>query len=550
MEERNKNIFEYGVVALFVFLFLFLKLGQPWNYSLVHNYPAFYNANDNFMNGYVVPQYIKESGSYMYAPPHTIGGYKNIIGYYPPIFLQISSALSSVTGFQVYDTSYILAIFFSITTALIVYLAIRKYSRDLAILSLPFMLGVFNFDFEIARVFGLWLYLTGTLFFASMIWIIGRISEKRAPIFFAILFSGAILGHPPEAIFSAGFVVFYLFALYLKNHKIPIDALRTIGMGFAGSFIISFYYLIIFKYALMAGVAHQYKLFSVMAAPDFAPGFGVKLGDFGMVFPLLIAGILFAIKKISFRKIDEMPFTAILAGLFVLIAGYSNYLGTGVRAWQTRTSWPFTLAIFSGIVLYYVVNRFIKNYNMLHISAISTALLLLFATIHAGQLNGGGIVEEKAWNALMWIKNNTPENSKVYYYYMPMVAQPSALWATGRSPYIIDTVDYIDAANKGIVKDNYKAYIFGGDWVNSNFAYRTSLFDYHYLADNVSVIEGFSNKSSIDADYHTLQIGGASNNPAVSQYNSAIRDKLLKSNKNVTEVFSNGVISILKQTEH
>ncbi|VVB60015.1 Uncharacterised protein [uncultured archaeon] len=545
----NKKLFEAGVIALFIVLFLFVKLAQPWQYSLAHQYPSFYNANDNFINGYVIPQDIKETGNYMYEPSYLVGGYKNLVGFFPPIFYQLTAEFSAVTVLQTYDASYILAIFISITTALIAYFIIRKYSPELALLSLPFMLGAFNFDFEIARAFGLWMYLTGTLFFVSMVWIIDRISSKYSFLFFAIFFSGAILGHPPEAIFSIGFLVFYLLIRYLKEKKLPRETLKNLGIGMAIALLISSYYLLIFRYALMHGATNQYKLFSVMTAPDFAPNLGVKLWDFGIIFPVLIIGLLIAIKKLVFRKKEEIPFIPLLAGVFALIVGYSNYLGMGIRAWQTRTSWPFMLAIFSGIVLFYIWQRFAKDKNTIYIPVISLALLLMFATLHVGQLQGMGIVDKQSWGALMWIKNNTPQNAKVYYYPMPLATQQFALWSAGRVPYIIDTDDYVNAAKQGIVKDDYKAYIFAADGSNSNFAYRASLTQYYYLADNASVMNGFLNKSSRNADYHVLQIGGPLNNPYISQYNQAIRARLLNSSRDISEVFNNGVISILKKNE-
>jgi len=546
MEENIRKFLEAGSVFLFITILIFLKLAQPWNYSLSHEYPYFYNANDNFINGQIIPEYVKETGNYMYEPSYLVGGYKNIIGFFPPIFYHLTASFSIASGLQTYDASYILALLMQITTSLIVYFIIRRHSKELALLTLPFMLGVFNFDFEVARVFGLWLYLTGTLFFVSVVWAMDRISIKYASIILAIFFSGAILGHPPEAIFSLGFVIFYLMATYFKEKKIPETILKNAGFGLAIALVLSSYYLLIFRYALMAGSIHQYKLFSVMTAPDFAPSLGVTLWNFGILFPILIIGLLMAVKKLAFRKNGEIPFTAILAGIFALIVGYSNYLGMGIRAWQTRTSWPIMLAIFSGIVLFYAIEKVLKNRDFKHIAAASVILLMLFAAMHFGQLKGNGMADKDTWDAFMWIKNNTPEDAKVYYYYMPLSGQQFAFWSAGRPPYIIDTNDYIDAAQKGIVKDAYLASLFSADGGNSNFAWRTSLTDYHYLADNESFSGSFLNKSSRDADYHVLAIGGALNNPGVSQYNGAIRAKLLNSTE-IHEVFNNGVISILKK---
>jgi len=275
---NDERLLETIVLSLFVLLFIYVKLAQPWSYQLSHTSPAFYNANDNFGNAYVYPQYVKETGNFKYEPPYTVAGYKDVVGHYPVLLTHLSAMFSLVSGIETYDTTYLIVTLFSVSAILLIYFVIRRHSKELALLSIPFMIGIFNFDFEIARAFGLWIYLTGALFLAAVIWISDKLDEKYAFVLLALFLSGAALGHTSELIFSFMFLTTYILLRRVKEKKFDICYLKKFSLGIVLFLVLSAYYLIIFKYTWMVGVA-GYE-FKVMDAPWFAPNFGVKLSDF------------------------------------------------------------------------------------------------------------------------------------------------------------------------------------------------------------------------------------------------------------------------------
>ncbi len=540
---KSEKFLETAVVLLFVSVFIFLKLAQPWGYQISHPFPAFYNANDNFVNGYVYPQYIKEVGNFRYDAPYLNSGYQNIVGYYPVLLTHLSAMLSLTSGVQTYDTSYLVVTLFSISAILLIYFVIRRHSKELALLSLPFMLGVFNFDFEIARAFGLWIFLTGVLFLAAVIWISDKLDRKNMFVLLALFLSGAALGHTSETIFASGFLAFYFVLKRTKDGAFDKPWAKHAIFGFGLFVILSVYYLIIFKNSWMIGLPYK---FEVMDAPPFAPNFGVKLSDFGVTLLPVIAGILIGLKLLAFRKKEEFPFTAVAAGLFILIIGYTNYIGFSIRAWQTRISWPIYFAVFGGIAIYYACRKFIKNWNFRYAVAISLTLLILFSFMHINKLRGGGIVDQGGWDTLMWIKSNTPADSKIMYFYGVLPSQPFSLWSPGRVPYTVDLNDYIDGAQRGIIKSNYSVAPFDAAGFMMHLPYQKSPLTYGHYVDESAPIKGHSDTFE-DMDYYVLPIGSSSTgNPNVAQYNLVIRDTLLK-NPQIREVYSNEEYAVLKK---
>ncbi|MBU4246009.1 MAG: hypothetical protein ABIF85_03835 [Nanoarchaeota archaeon] len=535
---KSERFIETAILILFVSIFIFLKLAQPLNYELSHQYPTFYNANDNFGNGYSMPQYVKEVGNFKYEPPNTVSGFKDVVGYYPPLQSHLGAMASIITGVETYDATNIIAILFSIPPFILIYFVIRRYSKELAILSLPFMLGIFNFNFEVERAFGQWIYITGALFLASVVWLADRLHAKYSSIFLAILLTGAALGHMSEAIFSAGFLAVFMALRYLKEKQLDMPALKNVIIGFTMFAIIASYYLIIFKNSWMVGF--QQFSFEVMSVSPIAASLGVKITDFGIVVLLVLAGLLIGIKQLAFRKKEEFPFTAVIAGIYILIIGYGNYFGLGLRAWQSRHAWPIYFSVFCGIVIYSLGAKYFKNWNYKHYAILSVTLIILFSYTHIGMLKGGGLIDQDGWNALMWIKNNTPEDANIGYFYGTLPSQPMSLWSTNRIAYIVDLEDYSDGIKKGIVKDNYTM-MQTNEIVNAYYPYRKTLFSYGYHNDT-STYFLYSN----DLNYYVFPLAiSATNNQYVSQYNLMILQELLKQEK-IKETYKNGAYAIFE----
>jgi len=539
----DKKRAEIIFILIFVFFAIFLKIGQPWNYSIAHAHPQFFNANDNFFHA-SLSEYVKVNGSAAFTPIYMVGGYGDVVGYQPPLLHHLSAMVSNLTGLQTYDTTYIVVIFLTCFGYILVYFAIKKVNETLAILSLPFMLGIYAFAFEIANAFGMSVFVIGSFFVFAFLWCMENFERKYSFILLALFLSGMAIGHTTEMIFSLGFLVFYLAVRFFKN-GLDKKEIRSVVLGILIFAVISVYYLIIFYYTWMKA---QPFVFSVMEQPAFAPGFPVTLGSFGVTQFFIYIGMLFfvfmlLVKEDSDKVKVKAASPVILAGVFFLVIGFTNYIGFGVRAFQTRIFWPVYLSSFMGLAIYFIPARFGK-WKSRYVYAIAGLLLVIFFFNHYGGLQSGGLIDQKTWDGFMWIKENTPENASVFHFYSALITQPHSIFATERVPYYVNLDDYIDGIKNQVVKKEYKSDIFALD--DTNIPYRNGLFSYGYHINDPD----YKNRTPgmWNMDYYFLVVGGSDPNPNLITYNRYVGQYLLNQTW-IEPAYANDEVVILKNKE-
>jgi len=550
--KRDSEI-EIGVLLTFILIVILVRHAQPWGNILSHTYPTFYNANDNFFNGYVTPEYVKRVGNFKHMPPHIVLGYEDVVGYYPVMLSHISAIFSIASGIETYDSSSVVVMILSIATMILMYFVIKVTNKHLALISLPFMLGVYHFSFEVAHAFGLYLFLMGGLFMVGVIWCATRLKENFIFLPIALFLTSNVLGHFPEMLFSLGFLILVIFIDSFKTRQIDEKKVKNLAFAVLVFLFLSFYYLSIFKSTWM--VSHPFK-FEVMDEPPFAPAWGVHLDNFGITSWLLYAGIFLTIllfglyeadRKKHFGDIDiRQDSIALVGSLYLLLMGFGNYFGLERRAWQTRILWPIYLSPLFGFAVYFFYMKIVKKLKFKHVAVLSVSLLAIFAQMHTNELQGG-IIDDGTWDAMRWIDTNTPQDSRIYYFYVPLISQPFSLWSSNRLEYRIEINDFIEGIEKGVIKPYYTSV--SDSEPSGLYAYKKSLspFDFGYHAEEAghnerTVIKG---KEMWEMDYYIFTIDPDKGHPMLVQYNLAIIDLLLKTGS-MNEVYNNQVISILE----
>lgn len=539
----DKKRTESVLLLVFVFCVLFLKIGQPWSHAISHSYPQFFNANDNFLHS-ALSEYVKDEGNYALSPSYFSGGYDDVVGYIPPLIHHLSAMTSYLTGIETYDTTYLVTAFLMVSGFLLVYFAIKRVNGTLALLSLPFMLGVYSFTFEIARAWGLWIFITGSFFLFAFIWCMENLEKKYSFILLALFLSGMALGHTTEMIFGLGFLVFYAAIKFIRK-SLSRTGLMNLALGLLIFAIVSAYYLVIFYFTWMKIQPFE---FSVMEKPVFAPNFPVNLWDFGATQFLLYAGLLFfiflLIIKDDSEKLKVDPFSStMLAGIFLLVMGFTNYVGFGVRAFQTRIFWPVYLAVFMGLALYFIPAHF-KKWRFRYAAAIAAALLLVFFFNNYGGLQGPGMIDQQVWDGFRWLSENTPENAKVYHFYSKPATQFDSLFSTERVSYTVNMDDYVNSLKGGIIKSEYNSD--NTALTDTQLPYRNSLLSYGYHATE----DEFKKAVSMwDMDYYFFVMYDPSDpSNTLMLYNRYVGDYML--NQTWVEVaYSNDEVLILKNNE-
>jgi hypothetical protein len=546
MKFLNVKKIEVIIIILFLTCMLFVKAGQLLDHKIIHDYPISFRANDNFFNS-MIPNEIKESGEYSYFPNYVASGYEDVVAYIPPLLYHLSAMFSFLSSIETYDCTYIVAIFLFCATCIIFYLTIKKTNREIALLSLPFMIGIFSFPFEIAQQWGLWMFLAGNLFLVSVVWSLSQIEQKYGFLLLGLFLSATAISHFSELIFVIGFTIFYYLLLFVKKSKITKTEIKNILIGFGIFLLISTYYIIItyFTYLQVNTLNFQNVEF-----PGFAPNFGVNFNNFGINQLLLFAGVIIFAGVVFYEKdIKEIlpeikiPSISLFLGIFMLLVGFTNYIGFN-RAFQTRILWPIYLSVFMGLCVYFAIG-FLRKWKYSLTVIISLLLILVFTQTHIGMTESGGIITKGIWDGFTWLGVNTEIDSKVMHFYSSTITQELSLMSSRRIPYKIDIEEYTKALNDRVIKNDYKAILVC--LTDMKLPYRKSLFSYGYHLDEEDYKKG-SVLSMWDMNYYLIAVNTPDNNQNLILYNRYMAQYLLNQTW-IETAYANNEIVILKNKE-
>lgn len=516
-----------SIFLIIVFFVSLLIVGDLFDNKLSHDFPHGYYASDCFWHQ-SVSQYIKDVGKYKTQPPYMSMGFDDIVGFNPPILYHLAPILSYATGLEVYDTIYLLAMIFICLGFIIFYLINKRLSKHIAILSIPLFIFMFVKSFPVSFTWGQWILVTGSFFLIVFFWSMCNLELKKSWIIIGIFLSALALSHTSEFIFAIGFIAIYLSLKFILFRKIDFNEIKKLIIAGIVSLILSIYYLIIFKFTWGKSGYHFYVNIN-------EAGFRIAwLADFGFILIALAIGFIFWLFIIK-KKYSP----TLLIPIYMLGIGYTNYIGFGNRAFQTRFFWPIYLSLFLGLVLYYILKVPFKKINPLVSIIISILLILSFKGTYYQKISSAGIMNPYHWEVLNWVKENTPEDSRVYYFYGDIYGQNALLWNSKRVPVKVNTNGFVEALNNRTIKREYSSAFASAS--DNGFPYRKSLFSFGSHTRE----EGVKKSRVVDiCQFDFFVLDKVSGQQVLAQYNMIIRDQLLKK-EFISEVFNNEVSSIL-----
>jgi hypothetical protein len=279
-------------------------------------------------------------------------------------------------------------------------------------------------------------------------------------------------------------------------------------------------------------------IFTFEALTKWPGGSGsFNLPDFRiMLIPMAIGIIvsLFLLKKKNPKNI--LPLSI---GILTLLFGYSNYVGFRHRAFTLRIFWPIFLSIFLGTGLYYTFKIFLKNWKLIYSVTLSTIILLLLNSTlspalipHAVKFTSTGLMDSYHWNTFMWLKDNTPETAKIYFFYGDPYAQDALLRNIKREHYMVELksndgyIGLIDALQNQTVRRYYRTRKPGDS--GAGLPYKKSFLDYglYKIEDNYSSWYKIS-RDICTFDYYVFD--KFSREQVLAQYNLIIMQEMMKS---------------------
>lgn len=526
---------EKPFLAAFFILMLFLGLSNLWDHKIAHDFPYSYLASDAFQQQ-TRAEGIKDAGNYRYEPFYIVNGWKDIIGYYPPLLHHSGILLHISSGILLYDTVYFMVFFNAILAALLMYLIIRKYSRHVAMLSLPLSILIFSDKSYVGFLWGHWASITGQLFLIASFWAIANLDSKKMEILLGLFLAALALSHTSELIYAAGFIGIYsIVMLFFK--KFNLEYIKKILAAAAISLLLSIYSLYIFANSFKIINPYQFEV-----SHDWGGTPIFYISDFGILLAFMAIGFIAALLFLKKMHI------AVLSGIFMLLSGYTNYIGFGIRAFQPRLLWPIYLSIFFGLGLYMLLKFIPSRFLPLSSLIASIILILAFSNVFSvpevptyQKISSPGLMDQMHWGALKWISENTPASSKVYFFYGDVYSQDAMLRNSKRLHAQVVPEDFIAALENRTIKKVYQTeapadHGAGKPYYKSflNIALRSREESDYWLIKPTQDICTF--------DYHVFD--KISRQPVLAQYNLAIANQMLK--KNASIVFENNAVAILK----
>ncbi len=534
---------EHLFLLFMVIVLLWASMANLWDFRLNHTFPYGYLAGDAFQH-WVRADGIKDAGSYRFRADFQSYGYKDVIGDYPPVLFHLAIIFSSLSGLATYDSIYFLVFAAAIAASLLMYSIIRDFNRHIAIIALPFTILLFAGASYSAFTWGHWPSVLSQFFLIAMVWSLHRLELKRSYLLLAAFFSASLLTHTSEAIIGFLFILAYGAALFFQKKEFRENAKKILA-GLMISALVSFYYLIIFK---VTWAKFQAYSFSIVRATGGSPS--VQLWDLGIFSILILAGALIAIALLSQKQFA----TALIASLFFLIIGYTNYIGFHSRAFQIRFFWPLYLAPLLGTAIYFSLKLLIKSWKTAYsygIAALLLVLLLNVANIASAlpwipsykKLVTPGSMDPYHWEAYEWIQQNTKKDAKIVFLYGDPYAQTNYLLSIKRVPYKIDENDFFPSLQKNESERYFVINIYG-DNVNS-YPYWKGFLGVGYHLQETKEFEHGKKKDLCSFDYVIYDKLSVNSQLPLFNLNAAGRLK----QHGAKEVFANQVVAILNNPD-
>ncbi len=562
----NINL-EYLFIAAFIAVFLATGLGV-YEQKLSHPYPVGYFASDAFFHQ-AEATYLKEQGSLKYALPSMEGGRKDVYDSHPPFVFEAAGTLSYASGLEVYDAIYLFAIIMLLLLGLLIYIIIRRFNKNVAVLSLPVTLLVYTPPFSQAIFFGQWLFIAGALFMVACFWATSRLDEKNIFFLLAIFMAATALAHQPELLFAGMFLAIYLAARWIKTRHTVKEFVPALIAGLT-ALVLSAYSLNIFrltwlmtyledaKLGLTKGTGVAEKGFSDITLQSIGIGFQINALMFMGL--LIMAGLILSLLLISGKKKTGM-WPAWIA-FFIFGISYLTFLGLAKRAFAHRWLWHFYFAFFFGLALYYGLKAVVRKWGVAHSAAAAIVLLIIFAMPSYGKMHGS-LMDQNNWEAMKWAASNLPENSSAYVFDLGRMQQSSALYNMGRVSYIIHRNAYQKALEaqteqvRGLedikIVDTYE---FGLASAYSHLLCDRGSFDYGYYhtympSSDPECHDEFKEPTSPPRETKLCSMEyvyiNTAENGNIAIYNNAMAQKLMKKEW-IKRVYSNPSITILKNS--
>ncbi len=521
-------------------LLLFLGVGNLWDHRLAHEFPYSYFASDTFQQQ-TRAEGIKDAGNYRHEPFYIVKGYRDVIGYYPALLHHLGIVLSYSSGIPLYDTIYFMVFFSAMLAAFVMYIIIRKFSRQVALLSLPLLILIFSGKSYIGFTWGHWASIAGQLFFIAVIWSVSRLELKGMPVLLGLLIGAIGLSHTSELIYAGGVIAIYAIVLIITKDFSREFAKKVLIAGIISLIIISYNFYI---FSNSFAVINPYEF---IVSKDWGGTPIFELSDFKLAIVFIAIG---AVSGIFMVKSYPLP---VIAGFYALVIGYGNYAGLGIRAYQIRLLWPVYFSFFFGLGIHFLLKLAPKSIRGISVMAASSLLILSFSALipipkmpSYAEISSPGLMDPWHWQAFQWIGKNTPEDSKIYFFYGDVYDQDAILRNSKRAHAQVIPEDFVASLQNRSIRKIYGSEAPADHGAGMPYFKSPLKIGLHQVEDTQKENILWANRLDV-CIFNYFVFDKMSRQPVLAQYNLIIADNLI--GNGAQKVFENEVVLILKNNK-
>lgn len=563
LKDIKKYFLENNLTWLIIFLiiFMFLGAGKVFDHQMNHSSPTGMMASDAFTHNWVAQntydtEYINQPSNFAFESNAEFQAKKESYRmFHPPILPILTASLAKFAGVNVYDANNFIIFMFIVIMISLSFFILSKFSKSLALFSLPLCLLFLSRKFFISLSWGWWDFLTAEFFLFAIMLLILLEKFRHRYVLSAILITAAFMAHGIEAIYAAIFILFYLaFYLFYERKEIKnliFEQVKTLFLVV----LIGGYSINIFLKG-MGALGYDQIRFLTSNAEFIRQAYGGTPANYFIFFTefigfriLIVIGCLVLLYLLIKKKSYLLPYY-----LFVIFMSFLPYLYimAGERGYQWRFLWPIYLSFAFGAVVFLIY----KLVKMLMQKRIKDAakitflkplffimiLITFIVMITPLSFNGSGLIDSLDYDSYQWIHQNTGPYAKFWIMFTPLDNQISRLYLLKRHMFISTAESWqsMNAENSLIInlKDNNYLDLCFCDSVDC------SLFKESHFLEKMkeSNQDYFKNVSVCSFDYIYLNV---KNQPELHIKNVQYLNYLI--NKNISQVvFNNQQVVIAK----
>jgi len=514
MKTKNNII----ITLLIIFIISFIARISIYN---LQNYPLQASSLDGTFHIASAEDFMQ---NYDIMKPYLAQGNKNIVDANPPIFYLLSDILSK-TGIHIWNSVYIITAFFSAIIVCLVFILtllifknkqIALIAASISIIPIPASTWLSNFqNGQFPVVLG------HALLFLILILLYSYTKNPTITTLTALSVTTAILvlAHFPELIIFAPFIAIALLYTHLKQKKIKIKQMLKHGIIFLIPPILALLYYSPKIFNIWMKIKPS-QFYLIPKALDCFP-YTLSLIKFLSLSKINIFFLLLALVGIIIAIYKKKIFFIILWLYFAIMIYLTPYFVSEPEYFiKLRYLFPYLVAIPAALTIF----TLLKNLKLKKPLILIISLLLILVSIPSiieFKQNTYTVMTPEKFEALQWIEQNTPANSKIifingFYEWTGVFAK--------RHSFEVDV--------NWLRKNKQNTTTFKGTWIghSQNLPVKESFFKYkqlrdvknrYYLEDNVKV-----------EDFDII----ISENREFSEFNNILNDFELIYNKNLIQI--------------